>query len=212
MTATDRIRVLCVDDHPIVTEGISSIINRQPDMVVVASADSVDGAIKQFRSERPDVTLMDLQLREDNGVDAIHVIHEESPDARIVVLTVQQGDEDIFRALEAGAVAYLLKEEVPDDLVRIIRQVYSGEVPPMRPDLKERLAKRGTNSVLTAREIQVLNLVSQGLRNKEIAAVLGISDETARVHVKNILAKLEVNDRSAAVNVGMRRGIIHLGH
>jgi DNA-binding NarL/FixJ family response regulator len=209
---SDRIRVLCVDDHPIVTEGISAIINRQPDMVVVASADSVDGAIKQFRSERPDVTLMDLQLRDDNGVDAIHVIHEESPGARIVVLTVHQGDEDIFRALEAGAVAYLLKEEVPDDLVRIIRQVYSGEVPPMRPDLKERLAKRGTTPVLTAREIQVLHLVSQGLRNKEIAAVLGISDETARVHVKNILAKLEVNDRSAAVNVGIRRGIIHLGH
>jgi DNA-binding NarL/FixJ family response regulator len=208
----DRIRVLCVDDHPIVTEGISAIINRQPDMVVVASADSVDGAIKQFRSERPDVTLMDLQLRDDNGVDAIHVIHEESPGARIVVLTVHQGDEDIFRALEAGAVAYLLKEEVPDDLVRIIRQVYSGEVPPMRPDLKERLAKRGSTPVLTAREIQVLHLVSQGLRNKEIAAVLGISDETARVHVKNILAKLEVNDRSAAVNVGIRRGIIHLGH
>ena len=208
----DRIRVLCVDDHPIVTEGISSIINRQPDMVVVASADSVDGAIKQFRSERPDVTLMDLQLRDDNGVDAIHVIHDESPDARIVVLTVHQGDEDIFRALEAGAVAYLLKEQVPDDLVRIIRQVYSGEVPPMRPDLKARLTKRGTTPVLTAREIQVLRLVSEGLRNKEIAAVLGISDETARVHVKNILAKLEVNDRSAAVNVGIRRGIIHLGH
>jgi two-component system NarL family response regulator len=207
----DRIRVLCVDDHPIVTEGISSIINRQPDMVVVASADSVESAIRQFRSERPDVTLMDLQLREDNGVNAIQVIREESPDARIVVLTVHQGDEDIFRALEAGAVAYLLKEEVPDDLVRIIRQVYSGEVPAMRPDLKERLAKRGTTPMLTAREIQVLHLVSEGLRNKEIAAVLGISDETARVHVKNILAKLEVNDRSAAVNVGIRRGIIHLG-
>ena len=210
MTAA-RIRVLCVDDHPIVTEGISSIINRQPDMVVVASADSVESAIRRFRSERPDVTLMDLQLREDNGVTAIQVIREESPDARIVVLTVHQGDEDIFRALEAGAVAYLLKEEVPDDLVRIIRQVYSGEVPAMRPDLKERLAKRGTTPVLTAREIQVLHLVSEGLRNKEIAAVLGISDETARVHVKNILAKLEVNDRSAAVNVGIRRGIIHLG-
>jgi two-component system, NarL family, response regulator len=211
MTA-DRIRVLCVDDHPIVTEGISSIINRQPDMVVVASADSVESAIKQFRAEQPDVTLMDLQLREDNGVNAIHAIREESPDARIVVLTVHQGDEDIFRALEAGAIAYLLKEEVPDDLVRIIRLVSSGEVPAMRPDLKERLVKRGAAPVLTAREIQVLHLVSQGLRNKEIAAVLGISDETARVHVKNILAKLEVNDRSAAVNVGIRRGIIHLGH
>jgi two-component system NarL family response regulator len=206
-----RIRILCVDDHPIVTEGIAAIINRQPDMVVVASADSVDSAIVQYRCHNPDVTLMDLQLRERNGVEAIHAIRQESPDARIVVLTVHQGDEDIFRALDAGAVAYLLKEEVPDDLIRIIRQVYSGEVPPMRSDLKERLEKRGTAPVLTSREIQVLQLVSQGLRNKEIAAVLGISDETARVHVKNVLAKLKVNDRSAAVNVGVRRGIIHLG-
>jgi two-component system NarL family response regulator len=206
-----RIRILCVDDHPIVTEGIAAIINRQPDMMVVASADSVDSAIVQYRCHNPDVTLMDLQLRERNGVEAIHAIRQESPDARIVVLTVHQGDEDIFRALDAGAVAYLLKEEVPDDLIRIIRQVYSGEVPPMRSDLKERLEKRGTAPVLTSREIQVLQLVSQGLRNKEIAAVLGISDETARVHVKNVLAKLKVNDRSAAVNVGVRRGIIHLG-
>jgi two-component system NarL family response regulator len=206
-----RIRILCVDDHPIVTEGIAAIINRQPDMVVVASADSVDSAIVQYRCHNPDVTLMDLQLRERNGVEAIHAIRQESPDARIVVLTVHQGDEDIFRALDAGAVAYLLKEEVPDDLIRIIRQVYSGEVPPMRSDLKERLEKRGTAPVLTSREIQVLQLVSQGLRNKEIAAVLGISDETARVHVKNVLAKLKVNDRSAAVNVGVRRGIIHPG-
>jgi two-component system NarL family response regulator len=206
-----RIRILCVDDHPIVTEGIAAIINRQPDMVVVASADSVDSAIAQYRCHNPDVTLMDLQLRERNGVEAIHAIRQESPDARIVVLTVHQGDEDIFRALDAGAVAYLLKEEVPDDLIRIVRQVYSGEVPPMRSDLKERLEKRGTAPVLTSREIQVLQLVSQGLRNKEIAAVLGISDETARVHVKNVLAKLKVNDRSAAVNVGVRRGIIHLG-
>jgi two-component system NarL family response regulator len=206
-----RIRILCVDDHPIVTEGIAAIINRQPDMMVVASADSLDSAIVQYRCHNPDVTLMDLQLRERNGVEAIHAIRQESPDARIVVLTVHQGDEDIFRALDAGAVAYLLKEEVPDDLIRIIRQVYSGEVPPMRSDLKERLEKRGTAPVLTSREIQVLQLVSQGLRNKEIAAVLGISDETARVHVKNVLAKLKVNDRSAAVNVGVRRGIIHLG-
>jgi two-component system NarL family response regulator len=206
-----RIRILCVDDHPIVTEGIAAIINRQPDMVVVASADSVDSAIVQYRCHKPDVTLMDLQLRERNGVEAIHAIRHESPDARIVVLTVHQGDEDIFRALDAGAVAYLLKEEVPDDLIRIVRQVYSGEVPPMRSDLKERLEKRGAAPVLTGREIQVLQLVSQGLRNKEIATVLGISDETARVHVKNVLAKLKVNDRSAAVNVGVRRGIIHLG-
>ena len=205
-----RIRILCVDDHPIVTEGVAAIINRQPDMTVVGSADSVESAIAQFRFHKPDVTLMDLQLHERNGVEAIHAIREESRDARIVVLTVHQGDEDIFRALDAGAVAYLLKEEVPDELVRIVRQVYSGEVPPMRSDLKERLAKRGTAPVLTSREIQVLQLVSRGLRNKEIAAVLGISDETARVHVKNILAKLDVNDRSAAINVGVRRGIIHI--
>lgn len=205
------IRVLCVDDHPIVAEGVASIINRQPDMAVVAIAASAGQALALFRREQPDVTLMDLELRGTSGIEAIVTIRGESPNARIIVLTVYHGDEDIFRALNAGAVAYLLKEEVPDELIRIIRDVHSGKIPPMRPDLEERLTKCASGPHLTPREIQVLSLVSQGLRNKEIAAVLGISDETARVHVKNILMKLQVNDRSAAIAEGARRGIIRLG-
>jgi len=207
---TPRIRVLCVDDHPMIIEGLVSTINREPDMHVVACADSVEGAISAFEKEQPDVTLMDLQLRHTSGVDAIRAICSRHQTARIVVLTVCQGDEDIFRALDAGAVAYLLKEEVPDELVQVIRDVRSGEIH-MRPDLEERLAKRATAPSLTSREVEVLELVSQGLRNKEIAAVLGISDETARVHVKNILTKLDVHDRTAAVSVGVKRGIIRLG-
>lgn len=210
MTAVP-IRVLCVDDHPIVAEGVAAIINGQPDMAVVAIAASASQAVALFRREQPDVTLMDLELRGPSGIEAIVAIRDESPDARIVVLTVYHGDEDIFRALHAGAVGYLLKEEVPDELIRIIRDVHSGKIPPMRPDLEERLAKCVSGPHLTPREIQVLSLVSQGLRNKEIAAVLGISDETARVHVKNILMKLQVNDRSAAVAEGARRGIIRIG-
>jgi DNA-binding NarL/FixJ family response regulator len=205
-----RIRVLCVDDHPMITEGLASTINRQADMAVVGCAGSVAEAIVVFRRERPDVTLMDLQLGDANGVEAIRAIRAEFPEARIIVLTVYQGDEDIFRALEAGAAGYLLKEEVSDELVRVVRDVHHGKTPHMRPDLEERLAQRVSTPRLTTREIQVLELVSRGLRNKEIAAVLGITDETARVHVKNILAKLKVNDRTAAVSVGVRRGIIRI--
>jgi two-component system NarL family response regulator len=210
MTAL-RIRVLCVDDHPMITEGIASTINRQRDMIVVGCAATVSEAIALFKREQPDVTLMDLGLREANGVEAIRAIRADAPDARIIVLTVYQGDEDIFRALDAGAIGYLLKEEVSDELVRVIRDVHNGNVPPMRPDLEERLAKRVSGPNLTVREVQVLQLVARGLRNKEVAAALGISDETARVHVKNILAKLKVNDRTAAVTVAARRGILHIG-
>jgi DNA-binding NarL/FixJ family response regulator len=205
-----KTRVLCVDDHPMIIEGLVSTINREDDMRVVACADSVAGAVAAYEREKPDVTLMDLQLRNANGVEAIRAIRARDEAACIVVLTVCQGDEDIFRALEAGAVGYLLKEEVSDELVKVIREVRSGEIPPMRADLEERLARRATAPSLTNREIQVLQLMSRGLRNKEIAAVLGITDETARVHVKNILSKLEVNDRTAAVTVGVRRGIIRL--
>jgi two-component system NarL family response regulator len=164
-----------------------------------------------FMRERPDVTLMDMRLRDEDGIEAIRAIRADAPDARIIVLTVYQGDEDIFRALEAGAVGYLLKEEVSDELVRIIRDVHNGKVPPMRAELEERLARRVAGRPLTSREIQVLEHLSQGLRNKEVAAILGISEETVRVHVKNILSKLSVNDRTAAVTLAVRRGIIHLG-
>ncbi len=204
--------VLCVDDHPIVAEGIASIINRQPDMAVSGIAASIAEALTLFKRDRPDITLMDLELREgENGIEAIRLIRHEAPDARIIVLTVHQGDEDIFQALSAGAAAYLLKEEVPDELVRIIRDVRHGRSPAMRPTLVQRLKKCASGQHLTPREVQVLSLVSHGLRSKEIAAVLGISEETARVHVKNILMKLKVNDRSGAVAEGARRGIIRIG-
>ena len=203
------IRILCVDDHRIVREGIELIIARQPDMQVVASAAGGDESIELFRRHHPDVTLMDLQLGAMSGVEAIRVIRREHPEARIVVLTMYQGDEDIFRALQAGATTYLLKDTLSDDLIRVIREVHAG-MHPVRADVEAALAERAAGPTLTPREVQVVGLIAEGMRNKEIAAALGISDETVQVHVKSIFWKLKVNDRSAAMNVALRRGIVHL--
>lgn len=191
-------------------EGIALIINRQPDMEVVGSASSGEEAIDLFRTQRPDVTLMDLQLSGMSGVDAIRAIRQEDPRARIVVLTMYQGDEDIYRALDAGAATYLLKDTLSDDLIRVIRDVHAGRQPAVSPDVEARLAERAGRPALTPREIQVLDLISRGMRNKEIATALAVSEETIHVHVRNILAKLKVKDRTAAVNVALRRGIIHI--
>jgi two-component system NarL family response regulator len=207
--AGTKIRVLCVDDHRIVREGIGLIIGRQPDMTVVASAATGEEAVASFGRHRPDVTLMDLQLGAMSGVEAIRAIRALDPGARIVVLTMYQGDEDIHRALQAGAATYLLKDTLSDDLIRVVREVHAGEKP-IGPDVQARLAERAAGPTLTPREIQVIELISRGMRNKEIAAALGISFETAQVHVKNILAKLKVQDRTAAVSVAVRRGIIQL--
>jgi len=204
-----RIRVLCVDDHRIVREGIALIINRQPDMEVIGSAADGEEAVAQFKRHRPDVTLMDLQLPAMTGLEAIKAIREDDPDARIIVLTMYQGDEDIYRALSAGAMTYLLKDTLSDDLIRFVREVHAGRRP-IRPDVKARLDERASNPTLTPREVQVMELVSLGRRNKEIAAALGISEETVQVHLKNIFAKLKVSERTAAVNVALRRGIVHL--
>ena len=209
MTTPSSIRVLCVDDHRIVREGIALILAREPDIEVVASAANADEAVAEFKRHRPDVTLMDLRLGERNGIDAIKEIRRDYPDARIVVLTMYQGDEDIHRALSAGAATYLLKDALSDDLIRVVREVHAGGHP-MAPDVRARLDQRAAHPTLTPREIQVLQLVSQGKRNKEIAAILGLSDDTVPVHVKNIFAKLRVNERTAAVNVALRRGIIHI--
>jgi two-component system, NarL family, response regulator len=203
------IRVLCVDDHRIVREGLALIVNHQPDMVVVGSASSGEEAVDLFMKLRPDVTLMDLQLGGMSGVEAIRAIRKQAPSARIVVLTMYQGDEDIYRALQAGAATYILKDTLSDDLIRVVQEVHAGKHPVM-PDVEARLAERAANPTLTPREIQVIELVSQGMRNKELAAELGISEETAHVHVRNILTKLKVKDRSAAITVAYRRGIIHL--
>jgi two-component system NarL family response regulator len=203
------IRVLCVEDHRIVREGIGLIIDAQRDMKVVASAATGEEAVSLFRRHRPDVTLMDLQLPGISGLDAIRQIRAHDQAARIVVLTMYEGDEDIYRALQGGATTYLLKDTISDDLIHVIRQVYAGERP-IPQAVKTRLAERDTSAVLTTRELQVMELIAEGRRNKEIAAALGISDETTQVHVKNILLKLKVHDRTAAVRVALRRGFIHV--
>jgi len=204
-----RIRVLCVDDHRIVREGLALIVNHQADMEVVGVASSGEESVELFMKLRPDITLMDLQLGAMSGVEAIRAIRKQAPTARIVVLTMYQGDEDIYRALQAGAATYILKDTLSDDLIRVVHEVHAGKHPVM-PDVEARLAERAANPTLTPREIQVIELVSQGMRNKELAAELGISEETAHVHVRNILTKLKVKDRSAAITVAYRRGIIHL--
>ena len=209
MSNPHSIRVLCVDDHRIVREGLALIIGRQPDMVVVGAASSGEEAVEMFARFKPDITLMDLNLRGMSGLDAIKAIRRQDSRARLVVLTMHNGEEYIHRALEAGAASYVLKDTLSDNLVGTIRDVYEGRHS-LTPDVEARLAERAGNAHLTPREVQVIELISQGMRNKEIAATLGISFETAQVHVKNILAKLKVQDRTAAVSVAVRRGIIQL--
>jgi len=207
--SSHSIRVLSVEDHAIVREGIALIIDMQPDMEVVGLAASGEEAVTLFRQHRPDVTLMDLQLPGISGLDAIRAIRAEDPEAKVVVLTMYEGDEDIYRALQAGAATYLLKNTLSDDLVRIVREVHEG-AHPMSADVAERLAVRKHEAPLTQREIDVLRLLAQGMRNKEIGAKLGITEETAHGYLKSIFVKLKVQDRTAAVTVGLRRGIIHL--
>jgi DNA-binding NarL/FixJ family response regulator len=207
--AKSPIRVLCVDDHRIVREGISLIIERQADMEVVGSAATGEQAIRLFNRYRPDVTLMDLQLGRMSGLEAISAIRQQHPQARIVVLTTYDGDEDIYRALEAGAATYLLKDMLSDELIRVVRQVHAGQRPIGR-DVQARLDARASHPALTPREIEVLELVTKGMRNKEIGAQLDISEDTVAVHLRNTFAKLKVNERTTAVTVALRRGIIHL--
>jgi two-component system NarL family response regulator len=207
--SSSRIRVLCVDDHRIVREGLGLIIARQPDMEVVGSAATGEEAVQLFSRELPDVTLMDLQLGTMSGLQAIQAIRRRHRDARIIVLTMYQGDEDIYRALKAGATTYLLKDTLSDDLIRIVREVHAGERP-IAAQVKARLDERASHPTLTAREVQVLEHVSEGKRNKEIAALLKISEDTVNVHMRNIFTKLGVGERTSAVNIAIRRGIVHI--
>ena len=205
----NRVRLLCVDDHRVVREGLSAILGSQPDMEVVAQAATGELAVELFRQHRPDVTLMDLQLPTMSGLDAIRAIRLESPDARIIVLTMYHCEEDIFWALEAGAASYLLKDSISDDLATMVREVAAGRRP-IPPNIAAVLATRATQSPLSAREVQVVRLIGRGYRNKEIATELHITEDTAKVHVRRLFEKLGVNDRTAAVRIALRRGIIHL--
>lgn len=210
MTMTRHaIRILCVDDHPLVRDGIMRRLDRQADMKVVGAAASGEEALRLFALTNPDITLMDLNLPGISGLDTIIAIRREYPEARIVVLTMHRGDEDIHRALEAGAAAYVLKTTVSDELINVLRKVHEGGRP-MTPDVATQLASRAGSPPLTAREKAVVELMARGMRNKEIAAELGISEDTVEVHARNMFSKLNVNDRTAAVTVALRRGIIHL--
>jgi two-component system NarL family response regulator len=204
-----RISVLCVDDHQIVREGIVSIIGRQSDMEVTATATNGVQAVEAFLQHAPDVTLMDLQLPVLSGLDAIRRIRSIDGEAKVIVLTTYHGDEDVYQALAAGAATYLLKEAALDDLAGVVRDVHNGKRP-LPDDVRCILAVRSNYGPLTAREIEVLELIAQGLRNKEVGNALGITEETIKVHVRNIMDKLSAQDRTEAVTMALRRGIIHL--
>jgi len=209
LAAARRITVLCVDDHRIVREGLRMVINSEPDMIVIDAAATGGEAVARYQQHSPDITLMDLQLPDMGGVDAIRAIRDRDATARIIVLTMYKGDEDIYRAINAGASTYLLKDTLADDLPRIIREVHAGRQT-LPPDVQARLQERAASPTLTPREIDVMKLVAAGRRDKEIAVALAISNQTARVHIKNIYAKLGVGDRTEAMSVAIRRGIIHI--
>jgi DNA-binding NarL/FixJ family response regulator len=203
------IRILSVDDHVLVREGIAALIANQSDLEVVAEGANGREAIELFRQHRPDVTLMDLQMAELGGIDAINSIRGEFPDARIIVLTTYGGDVLVARALKAGARAYLLKGLLRKELIDTIRAVHAGQKR-MTAEVAAEIAEHAMDDALTAREIDVLRIVANGNSNKEVAARLSISEETVKGYLKNILAKLGANDRTHAVTIGLRRGIIEL--
>ena len=203
------IRVLTVDDHPLVRQGIAGLIGVQPDMTLVGEAGNGREAIQQFRSHRPDVTLMDLQMAGMNGLDALIAIRSEFPEARVIMLTTYEGDVLILRALKAGAQGYLLKNTLHSDLMRTIRAVHAGKRS-LSPEVSFQVAEHVSEDALTPAEIAVLRLIAAGNANKEIADELGVTEDTVKGRVKSILSKLDANDRTHAAIIGVKRGLIEL--
>jgi len=209
MSANSPIRILTVDDHPVLREGIAAVIAGETDMVLIAEANNGSEAVEQFRAHHPDVTLMDLQMPEMNGTEAILAIRKDFPNARIIVVTTYSGDAQAARAFKAGASGYLLKNMLRKELVETIRSVHGGKkrIP---PEIALEMAEHHTDDSLTHREIEVLVQIAAGNANKMIADHLKISEETVKAHVKNILSKLSANDRTHAVTIALRRGIIEI--
>lgn len=209
MAESAKIRVFSVDDHPLLQEGIATVIRNQPDMLLAAEASNGREAIQRFREHAPDVTLMDLRLPDMSGIDAMIAIRSEFPEARIIILTTFAGDVEIQRALEAGARAYVLKSMPPKELVEVVRQVYAGKkrIP---AEIAAHLAEHYSDESLTGREVEVLQHIAGGNRNRDIAEKLFITEETVKVHIKHIMEKLGATDRTQAVAIGVRRGIIQL--
>ena len=209
MSGNNPIRILTVDDHPILREGIAAVLGAENDLVLVAEASNGREAIEKFRLHRPDVTLMDIQMPQMNGIEAIQTIRKDFPEARIIVLTTYSGDTQATRAFEAGAFGYLLKNMLRKELVETIRSVHGGRkrIP---PEIAVEMAEHHMDDVLTNREIEVLKQVAEGNANKLIAVRLEISEETVKAHMKNILSKLNANDRTHAVTIALKRGIIEI--
>src|SRR5580704_4192998 len=209
MKDAGKIRVLCVDDHPVVRDGIAAIINLQPDMTLAGSAATGGEALERFSELRPDVALVDLRLPDMSGFELIKKIKDKSPSARIIVLSSREGDADIQRALEAGALGYVAKGMVRDELLEIIRSVHAGKRR-LPAAVAQTLAEHMADDSISPRELEVLSLIAAGKRNKEIAGELSIAEDTVKMHVRNILSTLQVSDRTEAVTIALRRGIIHL--